>query len=86
MPVSSAERLATRVGRSLRQVAVAVTFLALAGLGVVAICLLAGAPGAGFLLAFAWVLAVPVPLQISRTLSEQCSPGPERRSSSRRPA
>lgn len=63
--------LAARAGRGLRQVAVAVTFLALAGLGVVAIGLLAGAPGAGFLLALAWVLAVPVPLQITRTPSEQ---------------
>lgn len=59
--------MAGRASRALRQTAVALTFLALAGVGVIAIGLLAGEPGIGFLLAFGWVLAVPVPLQITRT-------------------
>ena len=62
--------LARRLDRTVRLVAVAVTFLALAAVGAVAIGLLVGEPGAGFLLAFAWVLAVPVPLQITRTRLE----------------
>jgi len=59
-----------RAGRPLRQVTVALTFLALAGVAVIAIGLLAGEPGTGFLLAFGWALAVPVPLQITRTATD----------------
>jgi hypothetical protein len=59
-----------RAGRALRQVTVALTFLALAGVGVIAIGMLAGEPGTGFLLAFGWVLAAPVPLQITRTATD----------------
>lgn len=59
-----------RASRALRQVTVAVTYLALAGVGVIAIGLLAGEPGTGFLLAFGWVLAMPVPLQITRTATD----------------
>jgi hypothetical protein len=59
-----------RAGRPLRQVTVALTFLALAGVAVIAIGLLASEPGTGFLLAFGWVLAVPVPLQITRTATD----------------
>jgi hypothetical protein len=62
--------MGARAGRTLRQVTVALTFLALAGVGVIAIGLLAGEPGTGFLLAFGWALAVPVPLQITRTATD----------------
>lgn len=59
--------MAGRAGRAARQITVALTYLALAGIGALAIGLLGGEPGAGFLLAFGWILAVQVPLRITRT-------------------
>jgi hypothetical protein len=58
--------LATRLGRGTLVAVVSVFFVVLAGVAVTALTVVQSVPGVGFLLIFAWLLAVPVALHIRR--------------------
>jgi hypothetical protein len=59
--------LAPRLPRALLVSGVAVFSLAIAAVGAMAIALLMTEPGVGFLLAFGWILTIPVALEVRRT-------------------